>query len=294
MPGYSNFTPEQRAEIEGEARRAAERALELDPGSGLAVAILGNLESDLLMSLELLDRAVELAPNDSSLIMWAASMRLQTGVYREEALAMLEHAYRLDPLVGINNGMLGLAYLANGKFELGQRHVLRAQELGWSYIMPSLLQARLARGDAKAVLREADQAIESGGDRWSKAFRIQVNVMREVIAGNMNAEELYSLEQSLKLEGKTTNFKLAYLVLGQLDHYFDGWEDAIDRGAVELYTFRYIYIPGGRIIVEHPRFLETAERYGLIPFWETHGYPMGCERVEHDDGDRLSCTDWPE
>ena len=126
MPGYSSFNPDEQAELEDEARRAAERALELNPGSGLAVATLANLEQEPLKSLELYDRAVELAPNDSGLLMWAASERLHMGVYRQEALAMMERAYRLDPLVGINNGMLGLAYLTNGQFELAQRHIDRA------------------------------------------------------------------------------------------------------------------------------------------------------------------------
>lgn len=294
IPGYSNFTTEEQAEIEGEARRAAERALALDPGSGLAVAILGNLEPDLLKSHELRDRAVELAPKDSGLIMWAATFRLQTGVYREEALAMMERAYRLDPLVGINNGMLGIAYLSNGQFELGQRHVRRAQELGWDYVGPSLLIARLARGDAEAVLEETDGLIASQGADWPEAFRVQVNTNREVIAGNMGAEEVFQLEQSLRSQGDTPDFRLAYLLLGQYDRYFDTWEEFIDRGASELYHFRSIYIPGGRDIVEHPRFLKISERFGLIAFWEVHGYPMGCQRLEGDERAWLHCPDWPE
>lgn len=158
----------------------------------------------------------------------------------------------------------------------------------------SLLQARLARGEAKTIIGEINQLIASKGEEWSEAFRAQVNTLRKVIAGNMNAEELYSLEQSLRSEGETPNFRLQYLLLGKLDHYFDTWETAIDDGRIELFAFRYIYIPGGRIIVEHPRFLLVAERFGLIPFWEKHGYPMGCERVDDESGARLVCADWPE
>lgn len=293
MPGYSSFDPDELAKLEDEARRAAERALELDPGSGLAVATLANLEQDPLKGLELYDRAVELAPNDAGLLMWAASRRLHAGVYRQEGLAMMERAYRLDPLVGINNGMLGLAYLMTGQFELGQRHIERAQELGWGYTGPSLLIARLARGEAKAVLDELDQFIESQGTDLSESARMRIKVIGKAIAGTMNTEEVYKLEQARGPEESRMSFRTAYLVLGDFDRYFDGWEAAIDRGFIELYPNRYIYIPGGQAIVEHPRFLQVSERLGLIPFWQKHGYPMGCERVTDDSVDRLRCDNWP-
>ena len=207
---------------------------------------------------------------------------------------MMERAYRLDPLVGINNGMLGLAYLTNGQFELAQRHIDRAEELGWGYTGRSLLIARLARGEAKAVLDEMDQFIESQGTDLSDYARMRIKVIGEGIAGTMDAEEVYKLAQTLGPEVSRMSFRTAYLILGDFDRYFDGWEAAIDRGFTELYPYRYIYIPGGQAIVEHPRFLQVSERLGLIPFWQKHGYPMGCERVAADSGDQLRCDNWPE
>mgnify|MGYP001819111182 FL=1 len=207
---------------------------------------------------------------------------------------MMERAYRLDPLVGINNGMRGLAYLMTGQFELGERHIERAEELGWRYIGASLLIARLARGEAKAVLDELDEFIESQGTDLSDFVRMQIKVLGEAIAGTMDAAEVYKLAQTLGTEESAMRFRTAYLVLGDFDRYFDSWEAAIDRGFIELYPFRYIYIPGGQAIVEHPRFLQVSERLGLIPFWQKHGYPMGCERVAADSGDRLRCDNWPE
>ena len=294
MPGYSNLNPDELAELEDEARLAAERALELNPGSGLAVATLANLEQDRLKSLELYDRAVELAPNDAGLLMWTASRRLHMGVYRQEALAMMERAYRLDPLVGINNGMLGLAYLMTGQFELGRRHIERAQELGWGYTGPSLIIARLARGEEKAVIGELDQYVESQGTDLSDIARIRIKVLRDAIAGTIDAEEAYKLEQTWRSKESPMGFSMAYLVLEDFNRYFDGWEAAIDQGFIDLYPYRYVYIPGGQAIVEHPRFLQVSERLGLIPFWQKHGYPMGCERVAADSGDRLRCDNWPE
>jgi hypothetical protein len=40
--------------------------------------------------------------------------------------------------------------------------------------------------------------------------------------------------------------------------------------------------------------LEVAEKRLLLPLWESKGYPFGCERVQDDIGDHLSCADWPQ
>jgi len=83
------------------------------------------------------------------------------------------------------------------------------------------------------------------------------------------------------------------LMLGELDRYFDQWQADIEQGGTQLWITRSIYIPGGKPVVEHPRFLDIVEKLGLIPVWEELGYPMGCERVQDDRGDHLACPNWP-
>ena len=46
--------------------------------------------------------------------------------------------------------------------------------------------------------------------------------------------------------------------------------------------------------MEHPRMLEVAEKQLLFPLWESKGYPFGCERVQDEIGDHLTCPNWPE
>ena len=111
-----------------QSRDAAERALALDPNQALAVAVLGMIagDTDRLEGIMLLDRAVEMAPDHAGIIMWAADARFQAGAYLDEALPLYERAYRLDPLSGINNGLLGNVYLAAGQANLGHQHIRRA------------------------------------------------------------------------------------------------------------------------------------------------------------------------
>ena len=82
-----------------------------------------------------------------------------------------------------------------------------------------------------------------------------------------------------------------YTILGDYERLFDAW---LAKEQDYRFLFRYVYVPGGRPVMEHPRLLEVAEQQFLIPLWETRGYPFGCERVQDDIGDHLSCPDWPE
>ncbi len=60
------------------------------------------------------------------------------------------------------------------------------------------------------------------------------------------------------------------------------------------HPIRLAFTPSGRIVVEDPRFIEIGERYGLLPIWQTKGYPMGRTRIQDEIGDHLSCSSWPE
>ena len=83
----------------------------------------------------------------------------------------------------------------------------------------------------------------------------------------------------------------SYLILGDYERMFDAWL-AIESDYE--YLFRYIYIPGGRAAMEHPRMIDVAEKQLLFPLWESKGYPFGCERVQDEIGDHLSCPNWPD
>jgi tetratricopeptide (TPR) repeat protein len=276
------------------SEEAAGRALALDPSQALAVAVQGQnaAEYDRIKALDLLDRAVEMAPNHAGILMWAGNDLFIAGAYLDEALPLLERAYRLDPLSGINNGILGIAYISAGQRELGYQHVRRANELGWIHASGIAVLDLLWTG-------ETDAAIEFGQAYWSDESPdwtddlstvrdIEQKVMRREISSDEVAEVLATTNLS---EIELSWAVYYYQLLGDYDRMFDAWL-AMDYDYEFL--FRDVYLPSGRAVMEHPRMIEVAEKQLLFPLWESKGYPFGCERVQDDIGDHLSCPNWPQ
>lgn len=284
----TGYTVMSAAEAQGFRRRseaAAERALELDPTQALAVATKGQnaVEASRFEALELLNRAVEMAPDDAGILMWAGDELYTSGAYLDEALPLLERAYRLDPLSGINNGVLGIAYLAAGQRELGYQHIRRASELGWPHGIDSMVLDLHWHGQTEAAIEVWRTTLPANESEWTDGNKAFWEFAKRVLRSEITSDELVE-----GLDG--LNF-LAYRSSGDYDRMFDAWL-AIESDYE--YLFRYIYIPGGRAAMEHPRMIEIAEKQLLFPLWESKGYPFGCERVQDDIGDHLSCPNWPE
>ena len=277
-----------------QSRDAAERALALDPNQALAVAVLGMIagDTDRLEGIMLLDRAVEMAPDHAGIIMWAADARFQAGAYLDEALPLFERAYRLDPLSGINNGVLGIAYLAGGQRDLGHQHIRRAIELGWPYVADTAALEFLWAGQIDAAVEVSRTIWVDDGFYESIDFDRVLDVDEKVLRHELTTDELAEIFASTAYYDDFDETLLYYYhVLGDYDRMFDVWL-ALDCDC-EFLT-RQVYIPSGRAVMEHPRMLEVAEKLLLFPVWEARGYPFGCERVQDDIGDHLSCPDWPE
>jgi len=294
IPGYKEMNAAEAADYFRRSEAAAERALELDPTQALAVAVHGQnaATTDRVRKLELLDRAIEMAPDDAGLLMWAGNERFTAGAYLDETLPLLERAYRLDPLSGINNGVLGIAYLAAGQRELGYRHIRRASELGWPHGTTSMALDLHFRGEVDAAI-EADRAFWPADEAsWTDDLRSAWDIENRVLRGEITSDEMAELAASVGTDDDTIGWGVFYYhVLGDYDRMFDAWL-AIESDYEFL--FREIYIPGGRAAMEHPRMIDVAEKQLLFPVWESKGYPFGCERVQDEIGDHLSCPTWPE
>jgi TolB-like protein len=159
-----------------EARRAAQRALDLDPN--LAAAHLSMARVYRLFDwnwaaagLEI-ERALQLDPGDADTVRWAGVHTLLMG-HATEAVELTQRAVDLDPLDGANYTMLGNANLALGRFAAADSAYRRAVELAPPSGFGSNLghaQVLLATGQAATALTVFEQ-LENPGDReWGKAL----------------------------------------------------------------------------------------------------------------------------
>ena len=293
----TGYTKMEAVEAEDFRRRsvvATERALELDPGQALAVAVQGQntVEIDRVKALQLLIRAFEMAPDDAGILMWAGDELYTAGAYLDEALPLLERAYRLDPLSGINNGVLGIAYLATGQRELGYQHIRKATELGWPYAIESMVLDLLWRGENAAAIEMARKQWPADDSNLTDDDKMAWEIAYRVLRHEVTSDELPELIAGNDFFAGDIGWDvILYRYFGDYDHMFDAWL-AIESNYDFL--FRVIYIPGGRTVMEHPRMIEVAEKQKLFPLWESKGYPFGCKRVQDEIGDHLSCPNWPE
>jgi len=292
-PGYTILDSTVIADYFRRAGEAADRALVLDPKQVLAVAVLGQIASntDRVKGLELSERAAEMAPDDAGIAMWAGNARFLAGVDLAETLALFERAYRLDPLSGVNNGLLGVAYLAAGQRDLGQHHIRRAKELGWPYVLEILALDIYSTGDVDAAIAIGRESFDENPFYESMDLGFITEIDQKIWRREITSDELAELLASTDpFNGDIEKEIYYYVNLGDYDRLFDAWL-AMEHDYAVL--FRYVYIPGGRPVMEHPRMLDVAEQQFLIPLWESKGYPFGCERVQDDIGDHLSCPNWP-
>ena len=222
--------------------------------------------------------------------MWAGDETFLAGGYVDESLPLLERAYRLDPLSGINNGVLGIHYLASGQRELGRQHILRASELGWRAAEFTLLLDLVWTDEIEAAIALLRSFYPVDETTWNDYTREHLNIYAAAIRGEISSEELSARAKSGLLNGDTGEFLLAYTILGDYDPFLDRW--LASHKYVDFFA-RQVFVPSGRAIAEHPKFFAVAKQRDLLPMWEAKGYPMGCDRVMDQTGEHLSCQDWP-
>jgi tetratricopeptide (TPR) repeat protein len=153
--------------VASEARVAAARALELDPGCAEAIAVEGTLnlyfDWDWVMAERRLKRALELNPSDGTLYHPYADYLLVLG-RPEESLEYTKRGAALDPLSGMSNAFVG-GHLIYARHAAEAVSFLRQQiELNPDMrVLQTILASGLwQQGDGQAAI--AQYRVAWGGD----------------------------------------------------------------------------------------------------------------------------------
>ena len=148
--GNYNFGIGENQDRLNKSIAAAETAIKLDPELAVAYISLASAQEkmwDFEKSAMNLDKALELAPNNSIIIGTAA---LMTFGNLEESVSLLKRAIQLDPLVYVNHYNLGFAYLRMKKLDEAEKafdefatYYPNAQILSYMRAMLRLNQGRI-------------------------------------------------------------------------------------------------------------------------------------------------------
>jgi serine/threonine-protein kinase len=168
LPWYTDYPAGVAAE---RSRAAAERALQLDPGSAEALYTLAitvfEYEHGWEEAARLFERAIALDPDYSQGLSWYCSFLSITGRW-EEAIPWCERSVELDPLRVHVLSMLAETLMVAGRYEDALRPVSRAlalqPEFPFTRMLMALGLASLGRLDeAEEILRAYARDYEAPG-----------------------------------------------------------------------------------------------------------------------------------
>jgi len=280
-PGYYEAGAFDYLQMYQAARRAIERARILRPEDPMVLAIdamLRSEEGDQVRALDLVRQAAAMRSQDSTPELWLG-LNLYIAGYVADSVGVFERAVEMDPLVGINNGSLAIAYLATGREQEAVHHAQRAMELGWGaamWVYAIELAARGERERSLAVLRSL-----SDGASQFEPFRVALAaaIADPAAAGAQLGAAFERPPEEL-------------LAIERADEYLDrlAARAAAEPLANQTGWLRMAWLPTFRAVREDPRFFEAARSIGMVELWEQRGYPDGCIRANDAAGDRLDCA----
>ncbi|MXO48541.1 hypothetical protein GRI69_09750 [Erythrobacter vulgaris] len=278
----------ERVEQSAEAARCARRAIALDPGQGHAFSILGIHEwtqFNPVRGLEMAFEAYSRAPNDADVCSRLGSCLLYLGKARE-ALPYVEAAVDRDPVYGRNYAMLTSAYLCLGEIDRALAAGRRMADLGVPPVWLAL--AQMVSGDH-------DAAVES---HYENRMYLGTTIMRPPGMPPMDdaARDAYFAFAARGMYGGKEEDRVAYC--GMLDGLHATMPDpydstiifpAIIMGHSELVMkicsecihpanmfglmSLWIDIEPIKRTINHPGFMDFAERIGMVEAWERFGWP---------------------
>jgi len=271
--GYGAST-ETQEDAEARTREYAARALELNPGSSLALATLGKLLfergqylegfADWATALDYLERAIDADPNNASAYIWLGNLLDSTG-FLEEALAAYEQCLALEPMYipCVNNRPHVLVAL--GRFE--EALAMYRRDLGrglsrWGFGLISLW----VETESDILFMEAANHPEvlQGFPRLAELYAAHLD------PGNDHSELLAEALQYLPPTQTDVGMMIADSLLVPLGHTqlkFLGsqrWGNSFRR-------FR-----------QTEAFRQIIRDAGVLAYWQEHRFPPLCRPVGAD------------
>jgi TolB-like protein len=278
----------ERVAQSAEAARCAERAIALDPGQGHACSILGIHEwtrSSPARALEMAFEAYARDPNDADVCSRLGSCLLYLGKSRE-ALPYVEEAVDRDPVYGRNYAMLTSAYLSLGEIDKALVAGQRMADLGTPAIWLAL--AQFVAGDLRAAERTHYNLRSFLGTTLMSPPGVAPmdDAARDAYFA-FGARGIYSGVQADRaaycqmLGGLHATMPDPYdstiafpaIAMGHSDLVMKIYSECIHPSNMFILMSLWIDIDPINRTIRDPRFMDFAERIGMVEAWERFGWP---------------------
>ncbi len=263
---FSNFAQVPPRELYPESIKALERALEIDPSLGEAIATRATIKATYEWDWEGAEadfkRAIEMTPNAANIYYWYG-FTIQHQGRGEEAINLLEQALELDPLsLMIQLNIIRYRYqLSKSEIEIEKTRDFLAQHPHFGMAKFYLAIALTTHGKYDEALRMLEKIIEEDAISPSITTFSAFNAAKLGDRGKAFEHLSHLLEQFSDTYVSPAFIALAYLGLEDyekaLDWFYKGYELKDDW--LRVINIGSFYDP----IREHPRFQELLQKIGL-------------------------------
>jgi len=293
LAGVLYVTPSYSAELSGAeaaqlAADAAARALVLLPDQPDALAVSARLAAERgerVAAAGLIERALQADPNNANSWTWHGLGLIEAGHIRA-ARESFVRAQQLDPLSGIHFGWIGAVQLFEGDHAAAEQSLKRAHALGWRGPASFLkLKMALADGPGAAAGRRFDDWLHDDGRITAEQLEVH-EALGPAIRDAAERDAARAVLDAAVQAWPGHDWTQLYLLIGLSD---EAIVEALRPKPVSsqrllLTTWASV----DQAFRERPRFMELAERDGLVDFWDQFGDPDFCRRVS-EPVPRLAC-----
>jgi serine/threonine-protein kinase len=262
----------ERKEGNKRARKAVNKALELDETNGLAYAILGLIKIsgywDIYGPEADFQKAIRYSPNNAWVYASYAQYLRWLGKY-DLAIDMAQKASSLDPLTPINNFWLGAILLFSGQYDESISYLLALKERfpDYAYIYSYLAYNYVFKGDSSKVIYYADRALSF--EEYSQ-FPLNLSPLAWAYskAGNtLKAKEILAEMETFCEQDKEicdpVSFAVVYTGLGEYEVAFQYLSEAIEIRSGMVPYLRVSADFTLKEISSDPRYIEILKEIGF-------------------------------
>jgi TolB-like protein/DNA-binding winged helix-turn-helix (wHTH) protein len=276
QPAYEDS--QDRAGYRPRAKLAALTALQIDPNLPEALSVIASLHwlgGDFEQASTQFEHALKQPVADSNVRLWAG-MFLDSVGYADQAYALYEEAYQLDPL---NQNLIGTLSSALSRRGEGAKALsLRQTQIDHEWLDFSLGITRLENGD----LNEASDLLSDFrmpfGILPARYVDLSIAVIADPESRPAAERAVFEAIKSGELDQRVA-FEL-FRIMGS-PAMFEMYMD-LPIGIYANRVFDVAWSNRGSAIRQDGRFHTWASEIGLVDFWNSHGWPRHCQPVSEN------------